>query len=199
MRLLVATTNSHKAKEIRAVLSAPSDLEIVTFKEIRGLIPVVEDAQTFKENAAKKAISYAKQSGLLTVADDSGLCVDALDGAPGVYSARFAGEDQNDLANCQKLLGLLKGIPRAKRSARFECHIAFAKPEGLIAAVSGNVRGFITEELRGKSGFGYDPLFLYPELNQTFAEISADLKNRISHRAQALGAFKKVLAEYVPS
>ncbi len=169
------------------------------FKEIRGLIPVVEDAQTFKENAAKKAVSYAKQSGLLTVADDSGLCVDALDGAPGVYSARFAGEDQNDLANCQKLLGLLKGIPRAKRSARFECHIAFAKPEGLIAMVSGNVKGFITEELRGKNGFGYDPLFLYPELNQTFAEISADLKNRISHRAQALGALKKVLSEYVQS
>lgn len=199
MRLLIATTNAHKAKEIHSVLSAHSDLEIITLKQIRNFIPVIEDGETFKENAVKKAVGYAKQSGLPTVADDSGLCVDALDGAPGVRSARFAGEKQNDSANCQKLLELLKGIPRVKRSARFECHIAFAGPEGLMGAVSGNVKGFIIEELRGKNGFGYDPLFLYPELNQTFAEISPDLKNRISHRAQALGAFKKRFTGYIQS
>lgn len=197
MRLLLATSNIHKVKELRSILSDRADLEILTLEDFPKISLVNEDGRTFEENAAKKALGYAKQSGLLAVADDSGLCVDFLDGAPGVCSARFAGEERSDLANCGKLLKLLHGVPHKKRTARFECHIAFAGKEGLIALVSGRVKGFITEELRGNRGFGYDPLFLYPELNQTFAEIPADMKNRISHRAQALFAFKKVLSEYL--
>jgi XTP/dITP diphosphohydrolase len=197
VRLLLATTNTHKAKEIKSILSDRTDLEIIMFKEIRNLTPIVEDGMTFKDNAVKKAVSCARQSGLLTVADDSGLCVDALSGAPGVMSARFAGEERNDLANCQKLLALLSDLPPAKRTARFECHIAFADSQGLVSAVSGSVKGLIAEGLRGKNGFGYDPLFLYPALNKTFAEITPDLKNRISHRAQALASFKQVLFEYL--
>ena len=196
MRLLLATSNIHKAKELKLILSDRAGLDILTFQDIPKISLVHEDGRTFEENAVKKAVSYARQSGCLAVADDSGLCVDALGGAPGVHSARFAGDERNDLSNCEKLLKLLSGVPLKKRTAHFECHIAFAGKEGLIASVSGNVKGFIAEELKGKNGFGYDPLFLYPELNQTFAEISSDLKNRISHRAKALAAFKKVLSDY---
>ncbi|MBI4431522.1 MAG: RdgB/HAM1 family non-canonical purine NTP pyrophosphatase [Candidatus Omnitrophica bacterium] len=197
MRLLIATTNPHKARELKGILSGIPALHIITPKEISGLEPVEEDGKSLKENAIKKAVSYARQSGLMTVADDSGLCVDVLGGAPGVLSARFAGEEQNAHRNCEKLLKVLKGVPREKRSAGFECWIALADPEALIATFSGSVKGIIIEELRGKNGFGYDPLFLYPELNQTFAEIPADLKNRISHRALALVALRKELPRYL--
>lgn len=193
MRLLVASTNQHKVKEIRHIFSERPGLEIATLREFSEIPTIIEDGLTFQENAVKKAVGYAKATGLCTVADDSGLCVDALKGAPGVHSARFAGEAQDAYTNCMKLLKELQGIPISRRTARFECHIAFATPTKLVAITSGIVEGLIIEEMRGRNGFGYDPVFLYPKLNQTFAEIPGNLKNSISHRSRALAELKQIL------
>lgn len=183
MKLLIATRNKHKWQEISA-LFAGSKVEIVSATSFPDVPDVVEDGATFAENAVLKAVSWAKQTGLWSLADDSGLEVDALDGQPGVYSARFAGEPVNNKANNDKLLGLLSG--KSDRTARFHCVMALASPSGKAQTVDGACEGTIIHAPRGKEGFGYDPLFVPDGYKETFAELSMQEKNKISHRARAL-------------
>jgi XTP/dITP diphosphohydrolase len=183
MKLLIASRNPHKLSEIRAIFNLPG-VEIVGAHEIEWLPEVVEDGRTFQANAVKKAVSLAMLTKLWTLADDSGLEVEALNGAPGVYSARFAGEPANHAANNLKLLRLLENQER--RAARFICVLALASPGGRAQIVEGICQGRILRESRGEHGFGYDPLFVPDNYEQTFAQMDAALKNEISHRAKAL-------------
>jgi len=183
MKLLIASRNPHKLAEIRAIFKLPG-MEIVGAHEIEGLPEIIEDGRTFHANAVKKAVSLAMLTKLWTLADDSGLEVEALNGAPGVYSARFAGEPANYVANNVKLLSLLE--TQENRAARFICVVALASPSGRAQIVEGVCRGRILRESRGEQGFGYDPLFAPDSHAQTFAQMDAALKNEISHRALAL-------------
>jgi len=157
----------------------------------------VEDGETFVENALKKATVVARATGKLTIADDSGLEVEMLNGRPGVYSARFAGNGAGDDANNAKLLGLLKGVPPDKRGACFKCVLGIATPQGKTAFVEGECRGIIIDAPRGQHGFGYDPVFLVPECNQTFSEMPPEQKNAISHRSRALRKLLDILPRYL--
>lgn len=194
MRLLVASKNEKKRRELETIL-ADLDVELVSLDAFPDAPDVDEDAETFAENAAHKALEYARWSGLMTVADDSGLCVDALDGRPGVYSARYAGGDRSTEALCRKLLGELGNLEPARRTARFRCAIALATPARVEFTVEGSVEGRITEAMRGTHGFGYDPVFLYEPAGRTFAELAPDEKNGVSHRGRALARFREKLAE----
>ena len=185
MKILIATANRHKFQEISAILSRPG-LELVNLSEVPNAPQVIEDGETFEANAIKKAVTLAAFTGLWTLADDSGLEVDALEGAPGVYSARYAGEPSNDAANNRKLISALKGNPN--RRARFRCCIALSDPQGQVRTVSGACEGHLLEELKGNKGFGYDPLFVPDGFSNTFAEIPESKKNTLSHRAKALTA-----------
>lgn len=169
-------------------------IEVLSLHEFPQIGDIKEDGETFKANAIKKATVTADLAGLTALADDSGLEVDYLNGAPGVFSARFAGEERNDFANNKKLLRLLTGVPPEKRTARFQCVIAIARPGGPVYTVQGTCEGVIAGEPRGEGGFGYDPLFYLPEYGKTFAEIDLALKNRISHRGRALDGARDVLA-----
>jgi XTP/dITP diphosphohydrolase len=151
----------------------------------------VEDADTFEGNAVKKATHYSTLTGILTLADDSGLEVDALNGAPGVHSARFAGPDAKDHANNMKLQEELIGVPDAKRTARFRCVLALAKGSEVVATTTGTIEGLITTAPAGSNGFGYDPYFYLPDRGCTAAELSPEQKNKISHRGQALRAMRR--------
>lgn len=185
-RLLIATRNQHKLREIREILDLPG-VELLSMEDAGDDLPeVVEDGDTFEANAIKKAVVLAQASGLLTLADDSGLEADALGGAPGVYSARFAGEPCNDQENNHKLLKDLAGVKN--RQARYRCVIALAMPDGCTATVDGRCEGRIVEAACGEGGFGYDPLFIPEGYTQTFGELSSDIKHRISHRGAALRA-----------
>lgn len=188
MNLLVASRNKHKLEEIRAIFNMP-DVVLVGANEIAGLPEVVEDGSTFHANAVKKAVTLAMFSHMWTIADDSGLDVDALGGAPGVYSARYAGEPADYAANNAKLLKEMEGI--TLRSARFWCVIALSSPSGRAQIVEGKCEGKIIYELRGREGFGFDPLFVPEGHEHTFAEMQASLKNTISHRAAALRQAKE--------
>jgi len=160
--------------------------------------PIVdEDGATFAANAMKKALTLARFSEHPTLADDSGLCVDVLDGAPGVYSARYAGEQGDDKANNTRLVKELQTIPLNKRKAHFHCCIALAWPDGRCTTVEGQVDGLIIDQERGTNGFGYDPLFLVPEYGKTMAELPAEIKNRISHRGRALQQLLPLIEEIV--
>ena len=183
MKLLIATRNADKLKEIQAVFRIPG-LAIVSALDLPGLAEVVEDGETLEANAMKKAVTLAEATGLWALADDTGLEVDALGGAPGVYAGRFAGENATYEENVAKLLVLMRG--QANRAARFRTVIALARPDGVIDWVEGEIRGSITREIRGEGGFGYDPVFLPEGSDRTFAELSIEEKNRISHRARAL-------------
>ena len=184
MKLLVATRNRHKLEEIRQIFALPG-LELLAADEVPGLPEeVVEDADTFEGNALKKARELCVASGLWTLADDSGLEVVALHNAPGVYSARYAGEPCSYPANNAKLLRELEGV--SDRRARFRCAIALCAPDGREWTVDGRCPGQINRELRGANGFGYDPLFVPDGFDKTFAELDAATKNRISHRGSAL-------------
>ena len=183
MKLLIATRNRHKLREIREILSFDG-LILVGADELPGLPEVEESGATFAENAVKKATELCDASGLWTLADDSGLEVDALGGAPGVYSARYAGEQGNDGANNARLLNELQGV--TERCARFRCVMALCSPDGRSWMVDGACEGRILAEARGGEGFGYDPLFVPTGFDSTFAELSADQKNQISHRGRAL-------------
>jgi len=200
LKIVIATKNAGKISEIQSIINN-SDLknmvETETLLYYPGIPEIVEDGNTFSENAAKKARTVAKFTGHIAVADDSGLEVDALNGAPGVYSARFAGEGATDADNITKLMELLKGTPPEKRGARFVCAIAIATPAGDVSLAEGECSGFIAEEARGTSGFGYDPVFTVPQYEKTFAELGSDIKNRISHRAAALGKLYHILEEVV--
>ncbi|MDD5086026.1 MAG: XTP/dITP diphosphatase [Candidatus Omnitrophica bacterium] len=196
MKILIASQNRKKLRELQILLQ-DLGVEVISPKDLPREIPEPEEnGNTFRENAIKKAVSYAEQSGLLTIADDSGLCVDALKGAPGVRSARFAGEEKDDAKNCRKLLDLMKDISHEKRTARFVCAVAIAKPGSLIDVVEGECRGFIADSARGTNGFGYDPVFIYSQFGKTFAEVSQDLKNSVSHRSKALELAKEKLKKY---
>lgn len=192
-RLLVATKNRGKLGEIKVLLSGVAD-EVVSVADFPDMPDTVEDGTTFLENALKKAREACKVTGINVLADDSGLVVDALDGAPGVYSARFAGDGADDAANNMKLLKLLESVPFERRRASFVCVMAFVSPDGAERTFQGRVGGVILDALRGDGGFGYDPLFLVDGYQQTMAELPMAEKNRISHRGQALSAFRDFLA-----
>lgn len=191
-KLLLATANSHKVRELAEMLQN-TDWEVLSLADFPDITIPPEDGATFQENALIKALSAAEQSGLLTLADDSGLTVDALDGAPGVHSARFAGEGHDDAANNAKLLRLLAEVPADRRGAAFVCVIALASPDGAFLTTQGECRGEIAHAPRGQNGFGYDPLFYLPELGRTMAELSEAEKNQISHRGRAMAKARKLL------
>ena len=197
IQLLVATTNPGKFAEVEAYLKQ-LPLEIQSLKSLEDYPAVVEDGATFEENAAKKARALAEFSGLLTLADDSGLVVDALNGAPGIYSARYSGAAGNDGKNNEKLLDELGNVPEEKRTARFVCALALCDPrDGAMKAwtVRESCAGRIAFALEGTNGFGYDPLFFYPPLGKTFGQIDRNTKATVSHRGKAL----KKLAELLPT
>ena len=182
---VLASKNAHKAQEIKAILG--DDYQILTQTDAGvGDVDVVEDGTTFEENAAKKAETIMKLTGKPTIADDSGLCVDYLGGAPGIYTARYAGENATDAENIGKLLAALDGVPEEQRGARFVCVIAVAIPGEKTKLFRGECPGRITEEPKGEDGFGYDPVFYYQEDGMTLAEMEPERKNAISHRSNAL-------------
>jgi len=186
MDIVLATKNRNKIGEIKKILRAmDTDYRIYTFDDFPAYQDVEEDGDTFEANAVKKALHVSAHAGMPAIADDSGLEVDALNGAPGVLSARYAGESANDSANLEKLLSEMKDIPFEKRSARFVCCIALAFSGG-VKTFSGYVRGRIGIEPKGKKGFGYDPVFYPDGFDRTFAEMSDEEKNTISHRGIAL-------------
>jgi len=184
MRLLVATNNAGKIREYQDLL-AGLNLELCGLLDIGITTEVDETGQTFEENARLKAAAYGQASGLLTLADDSGLEVEALGGVPGVYSARYAGKGATDADRYRKLLVALEGVPWEKRAARFRCVIALAWPNGHVEAFDGQCNGVIAFEPKGTNGFGFDPVFYMPEHGCTMAELPEEKKNRISHRAKA--------------
>ncbi len=185
MKLVVATGNQGKLKEIRRLL-ADTGIEIAGLDAFPDLPEVVEDGATFEANARKKALAVAGATGQPTLADDSGLVVEALGGAPGVRSARYAGEKATDADNNRKLLTELAGVPESRRQAAFCCVMALCLPGEACRVFSGRVEGILLEAPRGEEGFGYDPLFFVPEYGKTMAELPLETKNRISHRGQAL-------------
>lgn len=193
--LLIATTNRHKLEEFRAMFS---DLpyQLLSLSDIQPCEEVEETGTTFRENAELKALTYARVSGLLTLADDSGLEIDALDGAPGVYSARFAGVNTSYEERFRLIFAKMHGLPSSRRTARFHCVITIAEPSGLYQSVDGVIEGVITEEARGTHGFGYDPIFLVPSLGKTTAELLPEHKNQISHRAQAVRLARTLLENW---
>jgi len=192
-KLLLATNNEAKVREYRSLLQA-LPLELVTLAQ-EGITTVVSEVgESLEENARLKATALSTESGLVALADDSGLEVDVLGGEPGRLSARYAGEGASDRERIDYLLVRLKGVPGEKRSARFRCVIAVAIPRGRVEFCSGECRGFITLEPRGRGGFGYDPIFYLPELGKTMAELSLESKNRVSHRGQAARKLPLVLA-----
>ena len=193
MKLLIASNNAHKVREIQEILSGYFD-EIVTLREAGLHIDVVEDGSTFRENAVKKAVETLDISGFDAVlADDSGLCVDALGGAPGVYSARYAGEGHDDRANNARLMENMRDVPDEQRTCRFKCCVALARRGKPVLVAEGKAEGMLLRAPAGENGFGYDPYFYYPPLGKSFAELSAEEKNSVSHRRAALDALRKAL------
>lgn len=193
-RLVLATRNKNKVREL-GVLLADLGVEVVSLDAYPGLPEIPEEGATFTENAVFKAAQVSRLTGEVALADDSGLEVDALDGRPGVYSARFAGEPASDKANNTKLIAMLEAVPPAQRTARFRCVMALAVPGGEVRTAEGVSEGLIIPEPRGENGFGYDPLFYVPEYDRTFAELPLDVKNRISHRGRALAKVKTLVRE----
>ncbi len=195
-KILVASTNPGKIGELRAMLDA--DVQWLGLSDFPDIAEIEEDGLTFAENARKKAIGYAKSTGLLTIADDSGLEVDALGGAPGIKTARFSaakGENRKliDRQNIAKVLKLLEGVPREKRTARFVCYLCLASPERTLIETQGTVEGLIAEKEIGENGFGYDPIFFVPHLNKTVGQLTFEEKNTISHRGKAIRKLKPLL------
>ena len=194
--IIIASTNPGKAAELSAMLEA--DVQWLSLADFNGIDQIKEDGLTFVENACKKAIGYAKTTGLWTIADDSGLVIDALDGAPGVESARFSGAKSKDRKlidrqNIAKVLKLLKGVPTERRTARFVCSLCLASPDEILIETEGTLEGPITEKAIGKNGFGYDPIFFVPHLNKTVAQLTPEEKNAISHRGNAIRKLKPLL------
>lgn len=182
--LVIATNNKGKLQEFKKLLQ-PLNIRVYSLKDFPQIGEIEENGKTFSENALIKAKAVNKLTGLVSMADDSGLQVDYLDGLPGVYSARFAGEPKDDKANNRKLLALLQGVPLEKRTARFICAIAVIDKEGNQYLAEGCCEGLILEEEKGEAGFGYDPLFYVPQYQKTFAQLDMEIKNQISHRGKA--------------
>lgn len=196
-KLIVASNNSKKIKEIKEILSK-YPVEVVSLKEAGIDVEVEEDGNTFVENAYKKAIEiYKIIPECMVLADDSGLMVDCLGGAPGVYSARFAGEHGNDKKNNEKLLGLLKNKKEHEKTAKFVCAIVLVLDYNNIIKVEGELEGVILDRERGENGFGYDPIFYVPKYEMTCAEMNSDLKNVISHRAKAFEKLEEQIKKHI--
>ena len=197
-KILVATTNPGKAAELRAMLDA--NVRWFSLSDFEGIAEVKEDGLTFIENACKKALGYAKATGLWTIADDSGLVIDALQGGPGIKSARFSGAKGRDRTvidrqNIAKVLKLLEGVPAEKRTAKFVCCLCLVSPDEILIEIEGTLEGLIAKEEKGENGFGYDPIFLVPSLNKTVAQLTSEEKNAISHRGNAIRKLKPLLAQ----
>lgn len=197
--LLIATNNAHKVREIGSVLrdAGMEDIALTDLTAYPNYVAPEENGATFAENARIKAVAAARYTGHLALADDSGLTVEALGGAPGIFSARYAGKEQLDAANNAKLLAKMAQVPPGQRQAAFCCVIALAKPNGQFWLAEGRVEGMILETPQGNGGFGYDPLFYLPPYGQTMAELSPQEKNRISHRALALQKALPILRQEV--
>jgi XTP/dITP diphosphohydrolase len=193
MKLVLATRNRHKVEELSRMLD-DLDLEVLSFRDLPNLPDVVEDGATLEENAVKKAQAVAEATGLPALADDTGLEVESLDGAPGVLSARYAGPDATYEDNNSKLLAALADTPSSARRAVFRCVVAVAIPENGVRTVEGRTPGTILERPRGSGGFGYDPIFLPDGHHRTYAEMAADEKNAVSHRGRAARAARELLA-----
>lgn len=196
MKLLLGTTNAGKVRELQSLL-AGLGLEVVSLRDLPGAPEVEEDGETYADNAHKKALTLARWSGLPTLADDSGLEVDALGGAPGVRSARYAGPQQDAVANRRKLLQALEGVAESGRTARFRCVIVFVCPDGASLESAGECEGRITLVERGDGGFGYDPVFFYVPAGCTLAEMADGAKNEISHRGRAIVGLRDRLAAFL--
>lgn len=198
MKLLIATSNPHKLQEYRSLLEG-LPLSMTSLPEQGITVEVEEHGSTLQENAAIKAGTYCSISGLLTLADDSGLEVDALGGAPGVYSSRYAGPDVSDGERIEFLLSKMRDVPWEHRKAHFRAVIAIAAPEGGLWICEGRCEGYVAFEPRGKHGFGYDPVFYLPDIGLTMAELPPFKKNQISHRAEAACKARRILAELASS
>ena len=196
IQLVVATRNKKKLTEIKDILKGIK-LDLLSLGDYKDAPRVLENGRSFQENAVKKAVKLARWTGKLCLGEDSGLCVDALDGAPGIYSARFSGKDKSDLKNNLKLLKLLNGLPFAKRKAHYVCAVALADKHGLIGVVEGKCFGVVGFTPKGSRGFGYDPLFLITKYNKTFAQLGERIKHKMSHRYHALIKAKKIIFKYV--
>jgi len=198
VKILVATTNPGKIAEIKAMLEA--DVNWLGLSDFSALAEIKEDGKTFAENARQKATGYAKATGLWTLADDSGLVIDALGGQPGIKSSRFSGaKDKNrtllDHKNMAKVLKLLENVPTEKRTARFVCCLCLASPDKILAETQGTLEGLITDREIGDRGFGYDPIFFVPQLNKTVGQLTTEEKNAISHRSNAIRKLKPLLLQ----
>ena len=189
MKILAATNNAHKLEELKTILE-PEGITVLSAADAGGIPEVIEDKDTFEGNALKKAIETAQAKNMVVFADDSGLCVDALDGRPGIYSARYAGANATNEDRMSKLLGELQGVEN--RKASFVCVIALASPEGPIGTARGECTGEIGFSPKGEDGFGYDPIFIPTGYSETFAELGEEVKNDMSHRGNAL---KKAITE----
>jgi len=194
--LVVATKNKKKLQEIKDILKGLV-LKIVSLEEFPGTPRIIENGKSFKENAIKKAVKIASFTKKLTLGEDSGICVYALGGEPGIYSSRFAGKNKSDTQNNLKLLKLLESLPLNRRKAYYACAVALADCDGLVGVVEGRCSGIISFEPKGKRGFGYDPLFLIPKYNKTFAQLGERIKHKMSHRYHALEKAKKLIVKYI--
>jgi XTP/dITP diphosphohydrolase len=196
MEIVIATRNKKKLREIRDILRG-MPLKFFSLDAYPEAPRVVEDGKSFRQNAEKKAVKLARFTGKLSLGEDSGLCVNALGGAPGIYSARFSGKGKDDHKNNLKLLKLLNGLPKAKRQAYYACAVALADKKGLVGLVEGRCAGRIAFELKGNKGFGYDPLFLIPAYDKTFAQLGEKVKHKMSHRYHALVKAKPLIRKYI--
>ena len=194
--IVIATSNRGKAKDFEA-LFAPQGIRVLTLQDVDQAIDVEETGVTFEENAILKAETVSQLLGKTVIADDSGLEIDALDGRPGVYSARYAGLDKSDEANIDKVLNELADVPAAERTARFRCVLAVAGPGRETETFSGSCEGVIHTERKGENGFGYDPIFYVPDKGKTMAELTPDEKNAISHRGAALRKMEIKLSDII--
>lgn len=206
MELVVATKNKKKLIEIKEILKGlnlnptlarKGGVKITSLADYAKMPRIIEKGFTFRDNAIRKAVKIARFTKKLTLGEDSGLCVYALGGKPGVYSSRFSGKGKNDIKNNLKLLSLLRGLALSKRKAYYSCAVALADKDGLLGAVEGRCSGLIGFQLRGHFGFGYDPLFIIPKYKKTFAELGPGIKHKISHRYRALEKAKKIIQKYI--
>ena len=197
VKIAVASMNAHKVKELSQMIDIDG-IELVSLRDLGFDGDIVEDGATFEANAVIKAKFVCEKYNMPAIADDSGLCVDALDGAPGIYSARYAstdGHNATDAENVEKLLKELENVPDDKRTARFMCAMALALPDGVTKTVVGKCEGIITHEIHGEGGFGYDPVFFVEKFGKTFGETTEEEKNSVSHRCNAVKLIKKELSE----
>ena len=195
-KIIFATGNEGKIKEIKMIFE-DTQWEVLSMKDVGIQVDVEENGNSFEENAIIKAKAIAKFCKEIVLADDSGLVIDALNGEPGIYSARYMGEDTSYRIKNQSLVDRLEGVPVEKRTARFVCVIAAAFPDGTVCTTKGTIEGKIGYEERGENGFGYDPIFYLPDMSRTTAELSPEEKNAVSHRGKALAAMKEQIASYL--